>query len=235
MSFSLPPTLKPATAQRLADLRHWSDLLCSSEAVTPLEVHIYVDGSWHEQLQVGGYAVAILLVTKGSAALFGVLAWGTDPREPAHALDVRGGPGAQNGADGDHGGIVVVLAESVLPCPGGVFSLLRLRCCRESRGWGLGQWPDFGLRTRAVFQLFCDSIDVPAHICHVKAHNDDPYNELVDTVAKAAARGTTTLCAPPATLCAMVQTADFYVAASCGAATATWCFPYTGRTTTPVA
>ena len=71
MSFTLPRLLKPATVEVLRHMRHWSDVLFRAATSAPPEVHIYVDGSWHEGLQLGGYAVAVLLVTAGSASLLG--------------------------------------------------------------------------------------------------------------------------------------------------------------------
>ena len=207
MSFTLPRLLKPATVGVLRHMRHWSDVLFRAATSAPPEVHIYVDGSWHEGLQLGGYAVAVLLVTAGSASLFGLLGEQLQGN-PQTPWQFDAAPALKT----EQAALMTALLwclqsrSFLMPAAYRIFY-----DCAVAGGAATGAWDcdqGIGLQTRAVAQLLQDIAPVPVTIQHIKAHAGDPINELVDTLAKEMAQGTAVLPVPPAQACRLVQQVD---------------------------
>ena len=68
----------------------------------------------------------------------------------------------------------------------------------------VGAWRpinELGRRTHALEQLLREFIPFELRAEHVKAHNGDPLNEMVDVIAKTVAADPRTLHAPPRAAC----------------------------------
>ncbi|CAE7308349.1 unnamed protein product, partial [Symbiodinium sp. CCMP2456] len=73
-----------------------------------------------------------------------------------------------------------------------------------------GEWPcttDFARRLRDLQRWADTMLHAPIKYRHVKAHVGEPYNELADSIAKAAAQGIS-FAAPPASAIAVLLNAD---------------------------
>ena len=221
-------SLKLSTRQALGSMKHWSDLLGSACGPRPPEVHLYLDGSWHEKLQIGGYSVAIHLVTAGATALFGLLGERLQGNA-ATPWTFDSAPVLKTEQVALMAAMLWCIQSKTFLQPAGYH--LYYDCAAAGRT-ATGEWDasnDFGQRVRAAAQFLRDDAAVPVAITHVKAHNDDPLNELVDTLAKATARGAVELPAPPRRVCDIVQQTDMswlplvlQNTAGCGISTRCW-------------
>ncbi|CAE7419468.1 unnamed protein product [Symbiodinium sp. CCMP2592] len=204
----LPTTVPAETEMALSQLRHWSDLLCGPTSAEPPAIHIYVDGSWHEQRKVGGYAVAIFLVTAGSAALFGLLGEQLqgNPQSP-WTFDAAPALKAEQTALMTAMLWCLQSRAFLIPAAYCIFYDCKVAGCGATGLWDAGA--GLGLQNRALAQFLRDALSTPISIEHVRAHNGDPYNGLVDALAKAVAKQSAMLAAPPAEICELVQHVDF--------------------------
>ncbi|CAE6930722.1 unnamed protein product [Symbiodinium sp. CCMP2592] len=201
------PTLPPTTERAMAQMCHWADIIGSTVVAKCPEIHLYVDGSWTQQLQVGGYAVAIFLVTTGSMALFGLLGEPTqgNPDTPWQHEDA---PALRNEQTAMMAAVLWCLQSRSFISPAAYH--LFYDCAAAGKA-ATGEWDasdDFGLRLRHVTRLLQDLSGVPVYVKHVKAHDEHPLNELVDTLAKEVSKGHVALSKPPRCLCEMVQSTD---------------------------
>ena len=64
-------------------------MLSQIEGGTAPQLHIYTDGSSSEGLEIGGYAVAFILIVDGTSSLFGVLS-GQTHGSPTCGWDLDG-------------------------------------------------------------------------------------------------------------------------------------------------
>ncbi|CAE7193839.1 ANKRD1 [Symbiodinium sp. CCMP2592] len=174
------PKYKSETVEAIADMRHWSDLLSNGYDPRKAEIHIYSDGSWTEDSQLGGYAVAVVLLCAGTRALMGV--WG----ESTHG-----------GADPTWWADSALHNEQVAMATGLIW-ILQSRAFIEAARYVLhydcraagmavsGAWNlvnEMGERSRLLEMYLQEVIPAPIEALHVKAQGD-PFNELVDVLSK---------------------------------------------------
>ena len=71
----LPPVvdnmeLPTTTRLHISTWPHWSSMLSQLAGGAAPQLHIYTDGSWSEGLEIGGYAVAFILIVDGTSTLY---------------------------------------------------------------------------------------------------------------------------------------------------------------------
>ncbi|CAE7389529.1 unnamed protein product [Symbiodinium sp. CCMP2592] len=211
------PIYKLETVEAIAGMKHWSDLLADEYDLRTAEIHLYSDGSWMEERQLGGYAVAVVLVCAGTQAIMG--AWGertqggTDPTWWADSP-----PALHNEQIALATGLLWILQSRAFLGASGYF--LHYDCQVAGKAVS-GVWNyvnEMGERSRLLEMYLQELIHVPIATMHVKAHQGDPFNELVDVLSKEAAKGSIQLPAPPRDTCAAFREIDMtWMAASCHA------------------
>ncbi|CAE7722823.1 unnamed protein product, partial [Symbiodinium sp. CCMP2456] len=184
--------MKQTTKERLRETAHWADILGAQD---PFSLHIYTDGSWLAPRKLGGYGVVLLLMTTTATALFGVLGEQTQGNSQS-PWDFEGPPALKNEQLAIGAALLWLVQARTYFGPATVS--LHYDCLAAGLP-AKGEWPsttDFSKRLRDL-QRWADSI-LPSPICyqHVKAHVGEPFNEMADSIAKAAAVGAT-YAAPP--------------------------------------
>ncbi|CAE7763408.1 unnamed protein product [Symbiodinium sp. CCMP2456] len=177
------------------------------------EVHIYTDGSWCGKRGIGGYAVAILLMTSAATALYGVL--GEQVQGNASTIwDFAAPPALQNEQ--------IAIAVSMLWLLQGAkflrFSQTVVHFDCTAAGWAAsGKWAapnPFARQTHALELLLHEVMEPPPILSHVAAHSGHPYNELVDVLAKRVSEGLISLPSPPEHVCRTFLATDWSWAAT---------------------
>ncbi|CAE7241543.1 unnamed protein product [Symbiodinium sp. CCMP2456] len=184
--------MKQTTKARLQETVHWVDILGAKD---PFSLHIYTDGSWLAPRKLGGYGVVLLLMTTTATALFGVLGEQTQGNGQS-PWDFEGPPALKNEQLAIGAALLWLVQARTFFGPTTVS--LHYDCLAAGLP-AKGEWPsttDFSGRLRDL-QRWADSL-LPSPICyqHVKAHIGEPFNEMADSIAKAAAMGAT-YAAPP--------------------------------------
>ncbi|CAE7241226.1 Pol [Symbiodinium sp. CCMP2592] len=177
--------LQKNTQNALRELVHWSDLI-SRVGQEDSEVYLYTDGS-ADQHGRSGYGILILLKVGAFMALFGAIGeqlQGNDlcpwnvPNVPALAAEQVAIAAAL---------LWIAQARSLLPTA----KYHILFDCNAAGGSASGRWNpnSFAERTHQ-FELFLKELPQTwIEYGHVKGHSGDPWNEMADALAKAAAKG----------------------------------------------
>ncbi|CAE6942382.1 unnamed protein product [Symbiodinium sp. CCMP2592] len=206
--------LKEITIQATRDLIHWALLLASiDEAVAP-NLHIYSDGSYDPHHGLGGYGVAALLEHQGQWALYGLLGDGTQGNVTS-PWTTTCSPALFN----EQAGLMVVLLWLVQSRGFICFNHITVHfdCMAAGLAADGSASATNGLAPalRALQHFTAAALGQEPRFSHVRAHQGEPYNELVDVVAKAAAAGNDSIPRPPPDLCRLVQSNDLsWLAAS---------------------
>ncbi|CAE7879862.1 unnamed protein product [Symbiodinium microadriaticum] len=195
------------TREALSNLVPWSQLWGNITAEQGPELHIYTDGSWMEKLQVGGCAVALLLCLGQSTALLGVLGSQTQG-DSSSPWTFEAPPALKN----EQVGIATGLLWLLQGCQFLRFQEIFFHFDCFSAGWPVeGQWSPvnaFSRQMRALEQFLCRLTMQPLRFRHSKAHVGNPFNEMVDVLAKMIARGKLVFPAPPNSVCELIQSTD---------------------------
>ncbi|CAE7786256.1 unnamed protein product [Symbiodinium sp. CCMP2456] len=195
--------LKSSTAKRVAELVHWSDVLGANEQI---ELSIYTDGSWLSSKKLGGYGVVLLLATTTATAIFGLLGEQTQGNDLSPWW-FEAPPALKNEQIAIGAALLWIVQVRTFFWPESIS--IHYDCLAA----GLptqGEWPcttDFARRLRDLQRWADTMLPAPIKYRHVKAHVGEPYNELADSVAKAAAQGIS-FAAPPASAIAVLLNAD---------------------------
>ncbi|CAE7735994.1 RTase [Symbiodinium sp. CCMP2592] len=188
-------TIPKETAAAFADLQHWSDLLDEKEE-PHFEVHMYTDGSYLEKSQLSGYGAVILLLNGAKKALFGLLG------EPIIGdLTTSWQFDAPPVMQAEQAAIAAVLLWLCQSRHVIQLTAATVYFDNMSAGWGAsGKWStsnSFGARLRQLAMFVDLLLPCGVRFRHTKAHQGDPWNEMADAVAKAAARGDFGPAGPP--------------------------------------
>ena len=193
--------LKSATLDALAQTIEWTELLARPRGDDVLELHLYTDGSANNKAKTSGYAVAVLLKLGVYIAVFGIISeqllgnagtpWPVDAPAALRAEQVA----------------ITVALMWLLQFQS---MLSSVKCeihfdCLAAGYAATGQWqaPDnFGERAHLLESYIGARPGIDLHMAHVKAHANDPWNELSDCLAKEAAAGRCRYGAPPPSMCA---------------------------------
>ncbi|CAE7731174.1 unnamed protein product [Symbiodinium sp. CCMP2592] len=180
--------LKPATTAALAQTISCEELLSRPRDPGELEVHLYTDGSAAAGHSRSGYAVTILLRLGVFAAVFGLLGEQLIGREGS--LWPLEAPAALRSEQ------IALVAAMLWVLQFRAF-VSELNCtiffdCMAAGYATNGRWqaPDqFGVQAHLLEMFLREQPGVTIHMEHVKGHSGDPWNELTDVAAKAAANG----------------------------------------------
>ncbi|CAE7596336.1 unnamed protein product, partial [Symbiodinium sp. CCMP2456] len=190
--------LRQETKEAMKSLVHWTQVLLAGGREGALEAELYVDGSYFSKKTKSGYAVAIFLRCSGLLALFGMVGgpilgggetlWGEDTRAPALMAEQ----------------VAVAVALLWIGQSAQHIQLSHARvlfdCCAAGLG-ASGEWSgqdEFTVRLRNLERYVRGTIH---QFTHIRAHQGQEWNELVDVAAKAAALGTGDLAPPIVQLC----------------------------------
>ncbi|CAE7193341.1 unnamed protein product [Symbiodinium sp. CCMP2592] len=198
---------KPVTQAALLGLVHWAVLLLGVAPGEAPSVHVYSDGSYQEAHNCSGYGAVVLLNYKDDWAHFGSFGdgilgaengpWGAMTPHPLYAEQVA---------------IVVALLW--------IGQLLRFMSIasatihfdNQAAGWGAsGQWSpcnEFAVKTRELETYIRRLLHGNLVFQYVRAHHEDPWNEMADVIAKAAARQIKWVPRPPQGNCKAFRNMD---------------------------
>ena len=184
--WSLP--LKEATRRALQATTHWSQLLQGMPQNSRPEVHLYTDGSYYSKSHRSGYGVAIFLKYANILALFGVIGgqilgampvqWCFEAPPPLQAE-------------------LVALTAALLWVGQGLSFLPMEQVvvnfdCQVAGFAADGSWQacnEYSSRLHDLELVLRGRLRGALRFEYVKAHADNAWNELADTLAKCGAKG----------------------------------------------
>ena len=171
-------------------------------------VHLYVDGSWDPQRDQGGYGIAAVLEHHGHQAIFGVLGDGTQGHTGTTPWLLQGPPALEN----EQLGIAVALLWLLQTCSFIQFKEIWVRFDCMSAGLAANGTAEaatcLAKQIRALQHFATAVLRKEPKFSHVKAHQGEPLNELVDVIAKSAAKGSDGIPRPPDQVCRIFKEAD---------------------------
>ncbi|CAE6930495.1 unnamed protein product, partial [Symbiodinium sp. CCMP2456] len=171
------------------------------------DLHIYTDGSWCETKKLGGYAVVVLLVTASASALYETIGAQTQGN-PATAWTFEATPALKN----EQIAIAAAMLWLLQGCNYAHFGQIILFFDCYAAGWPAeGTWSPvngFSEKTRVLEQLLSRLLSAPIRFAHTKAHAGNPFNEMVDVLAKQAAQATICMKEPPPAAIDVLQHCD---------------------------
>ena len=195
------------TREALKHLVPWTRLWANSDVSHRPDLHIYTDGSWLEKLQVGGCAIVLLLCMGQSTALLGAFGSQTQGADSS-PWTFEAPPALKN----EQAGIATALLWLLQGCQFLYFQEIFIHFDCFSAGWPVdGQWSPvnaFSKQMRALEQFLCRLTAQPLRFRHAKAHVGNPFNEMVDVLAKQTAQGKLVFPAPPCAVCELLQSTD---------------------------
>ncbi|OLQ14020.1 hypothetical protein AK812_SmicGene1973 [Symbiodinium microadriaticum] len=179
--------LPDSTRLSLQHMVPWNELF-HPHCLDTVSFSVYTDGSADSKKNCSGYAAAVLAHTSTAASLVGVLAGQID-HNPCFPWPTEGAPALH----AEH----VAIAVALLWCLQMKGSLTVIQCtilfdCTAA-GWSAeGSWPSTGhvgaiAHHLAMIAKATKGLEVTFQ--HVKGHSQNPWNDLVDHVAKKASRG----------------------------------------------
>ena len=198
--------LKPSTIEALQGSVPYEML--APMAGRQAEMHIYTDGSWSEHHQRGGYALVLVLVLAGVSAVLGALGEQTQGNSDS-VWDFQAPPALKN----EQLAIAVAMLWLLQGCNFTNYAGIKLHYdCLPAGMAATGEWKPvnpFAERTHALESYIQAIAGISLQLQHVKAHADDPFNELADTLAKLVARHPDCLVPPPRDACANFLGSDW--------------------------
>ncbi|CAE7193816.1 unnamed protein product [Symbiodinium sp. CCMP2592] len=188
--------LTDATRTGLQDLIHWSQALGMADAKHPLRVHLYTDGSFSHRPGRSGAGLVILIEIGILLSLFGILG------EPIlGASPCPWGPSEAPALQAEQAAIIMALlwlGQSLHFLQASEY-VLHFDC--QAAGWSAdGTFAccnPLAVRTRHLESYLQEVTNHRLKFTYVRAHDAHAWNDLADTVAKAAASQTGTLLGPP--------------------------------------
>ncbi|CAE7754403.1 Pol, partial [Symbiodinium sp. CCMP2456] len=188
--------VKQATKDAMQDAPNWPDLFRRAGPTDSIEFHVYTDGSANGRQDRSGYGVVVLLKVGVAYALLGLFG-GQLLGNPDNVWPLQE-PAALRGEQ-------VALAAALLWALQFSHVLQHATChihydCTAAGKAATGDWqhPDFFSEKIHHLELFSrDCIAGGIQMSHVAAHNGDPWNELADEIAKAAAAKRGAIWQPP--------------------------------------
>ena len=204
---------KEPTKRLLSAMPPWPELLQKTPPTVQPEVHLYLDGSWLERSGFGGYAVVAVVTMAGVQAILGM--WGERTQGGDQGLWVEDYPPALYNEQ-------IAFATSLMWVLQGLsyLSLHRVVLHYDCMAAGMaatGVWQHInhmGARSRALEQMLRELVPFELQAEHVKAHNGDPLNEMVDVLAKTVATDPAAVSGPPRAACEAFLRADLSWAAT---------------------
>ncbi|CAE7768865.1 unnamed protein product [Symbiodinium sp. CCMP2592] len=179
--------LHPNAAAAVKESVHWADLLPYA-AQGQGEFHLYTDGSANETLRQSGYAVVVLFRMGMAVAILGLLGeqlmgnevsgWTAGEHLALHAEQVALATAM----------LWVLQMRAVIPH---LSSFIHIDCMAAGHA-ATGTWDPMnfmGSQTRDLELLMQELPGVNLQTQHVKGHSGYEWNELADSIAKAAMKG----------------------------------------------
>ncbi|OLQ02300.1 hypothetical protein AK812_SmicGene14861 [Symbiodinium microadriaticum] len=197
----LPPKLKKETKKAMSELVHWTKVLRAGMEQDPVEVDLYVDGSYFARTRKSGYAVAVFLRCAGALALFGL--FGEGILGNCSSLWTSSSPPALFAEQVALAGALLWIGQSAHFLSTSSYTIY-FDC--QVAGYGAnGLWQgqdEFTMKLRALDRYVQGITGQRISYEHVHSHRGHPWNELVDVVAKAVATTENDIPAPPRDNCA---------------------------------
>ncbi|CAE7037280.1 unnamed protein product [Symbiodinium sp. CCMP2592] len=198
-------TFKPPTVKAIREAVHWSSVLDAGKQGARPELHLFSDGSWTEDKEIGGYAVVVVIVLAGLQAVMGY--WGEATQGNSASLWAADtAPALHNEQVALATGLLWVLQSTAFLELGRY--VLHYDCAAAGRAL-TGDWRplnELGERSHYLELYLQEILPVPLEVEHVKAHNGHPYNEMADVLSKAVAGGTRLPTPPREVVQAFLQT-----------------------------
>ncbi|OLQ05712.1 hypothetical protein AK812_SmicGene11066 [Symbiodinium microadriaticum] len=218
-------TLPETTRTHLTSWTPWPAFVASLPTEAQLNLHLYTDGSWSSDKQVGGYAVVIVLEWKEASALYGIIGEKTHGQVACPwPLD---GPPALRNEEVAVAAALLWLAQSNSLCrPKKTY--LHYDCF----GAGLtaaGEWnpsSDFASKVRDLQRWIDVLLEIPVQYIHVKAHNGHPLNDAADAFAKQVSQDQAFFGCPPRACADFVCQIDLSWLATAFRRDARWALPF---------
>lgn len=178
--------LKRATVQAISATAHWLDVLTAPVGNTQPRLSIYTDGSYHPEKNISGFAVVLLLEAEGRTALFG--AFGDQILGNSHALWDTTTPPPLTAEQAGIAGAMLWMVQAIQFVP--IEAAVIHYDCQVAGQGATGRWktgaPD---KLRQLERYVNALLPGGLRLEYTRAHVGDAWNELADTLAKQAARG----------------------------------------------
>ena len=139
-------------------------------------LHIFTDGSWTADAQIGGYAVVLVLEWNEESTIYGLLG------EQTHGSDLApwpldGPPALRNEEIAVMAALLWLVQSRTICRPSSVFLHYD---CHAAGLTAAGEWSpnsSFAGKLRNIQRWLDALLDAPIQYVHVKAHNGHPLNE----------------------------------------------------------